>query len=55
MDAVESSERANGSAIDAGIREIQLHYFIAGYGTGVRNANGYCYRAICRGLGLAYS
>src|SRR5260370_4141191 len=29
VDVLESSEGANGSAIDAGMREIQLHYFVA--------------------------
>src|SRR6267154_416084 len=54
MDALEPSQRAKGSALDAGMRKIQLHYFIAGHGTGVRNANGCGYRAICRDLGLAH-
>ncbi len=49
MDTLESRQCANGGTINARMREIHLHYFIAGDGTGVRNANGCCYRAICRG------
>src|SRR5260370_24865809 len=53
MDTLESSEGANGSAIDTGMCEIKLHDFIARDGTGIRNANGESNGAVRRDLGLA--
>src|SRR5947207_8849651 len=49
-DAPKSSERANRSAIDAGMRKIKLHHFIPGEGTGVGHphGDGEIGRASCR-------
>src|ERR1700674_6065157 len=54
MDALESSERANRSAIDAGMCKIKLHNFVAWDGTGVRHANGDCDGGVRGDLCLAY-
>src|ERR1700674_1734290 len=54
MDALESSERANRSAFDAGMREIKLHDFVAWDGTGVRHANGDCGGGVRGDLFLTY-
>ena len=54
MDALESSERANRSAFDAGMCKIKLHNFVAWYGTGVRHANGDCDGGLRGDLCLAY-
>src|SRR5260370_37920003 len=54
MDALESRERANRSAIDAGMRKIKLYNFIARDGTGIGYANGDCDAAVGGDLRLAY-
>src|SRR5260370_41150243 len=54
MDALESRERANRSAIDAGMRKIKLYNFIARDGTGIGYANGDCDSAVGGDLRLAY-
>ena len=40
MNALESRQSSNRSAVDAGMREIELDDFVSRDGTGVGNANG---------------
>src|SRR5690242_21275408 len=54
MDALESHQRANGSAINGWMRKIELHNFIAGGGTDVRYAYGNGNRAVCGNLCRAH-
>src|SRR5262252_10455963 len=42
MDALESGERADRRAVNAGMREIKLDDFITRDGSGVRDAHGSC-------------
>src|SRR5215467_882314 len=52
MNTLESDERANWRAVNAGMRKIKLDHFIAGNRTGVRDAHGGCDG--CAGSGLLW-